>query len=115
MFVYPGGDANRMLEVFLLGCMAMKECALDYLMLGFSTLFGLITGVLPVFWSQTHFLPFPSFLLDCGTRDEPWTPALWNMDLAAGSGVLFHSETKFHKIKLRLIRRFAHPNVDLIS
>lgn len=64
---------------------------------GFSTLFGLITVVLPIFWFQTHFLPFPSFLLDCGTRDEPWTPALWNMDLTAGSVVLFYSERKFHK------------------
>lgn len=64
---------------------------------GFSTLFGLITVVLPIFWFQTHFLPFPSFLLDCGTRDEPRTPALWNMDLTAGSVVLFYSETKFHK------------------
>lgn len=104
-----------MLEIFLLGCVAKKECSLDYLMLVFSTLFGLITVVLPIFWFQTHFLPFPSFLLDCGTRDEPWTPALWNMDLAAGSVVLFHSEMKFHKIKPRLIRRFAHPNVDFTS
>lgn len=86
-----------MLDLFRLGCMAKKECSLDYLMLVFSTLFGLTIVVLPIFWFQTHFLPFPPFLLDCGTRDEPWTPALWNMDLTAGSVVLFYSETKFHK------------------
>lgn len=45
ILVYPRGDANRMLDVFLLACMAKKECSLDYLIFVFSTLFGLITVV----------------------------------------------------------------------